>query len=122
VLERLVATARHDSEQEIYRRVEPILTPGLAPALDELLVVAPCATAAPVKTLGQETRSVARIGDSIAKSALRGFAGITSRSQCSAPSSRRSSSRAIAGYVVFLGAPLALQTALALRQAIWRKR
>ena len=30
-------------------------------------------------------------------------------------------SRAIAGYTVFLGAPSALQTALALRQAIWRK-
>ena len=30
-------------------------------------------------------------------------------------------SRTIAGYAVFLGAPSALQTALALRQAIWRK-
>ena len=30
-------------------------------------------------------------------------------------------SRAIAGYVVFVAAPSALQTALALRQAIWRK-
>ncbi len=30
-------------------------------------------------------------------------------------------SRAIAGYAVFLGAPSALQTSLALRQAIWRK-
>lgn len=30
-------------------------------------------------------------------------------------------SRAIAGYTVFLGAPSAMQTALALRQAIWRK-
>ena len=30
-------------------------------------------------------------------------------------------SRAIAGYLVFLGAPSALQTSLALRQAIWRK-
>lgn len=30
-------------------------------------------------------------------------------------------SRAIAGYTVFLGAPSALQTSLALRQAIWRK-
>ena len=30
-------------------------------------------------------------------------------------------SRAVAGYMVFLGAPSALQTALALRQAIWRK-
>jgi putative transposase len=30
-------------------------------------------------------------------------------------------SRAITGYVVFVGAPSALQTALALRQAIWRK-
>ena len=30
-------------------------------------------------------------------------------------------SRAVAGYCVFLGAPSALQTALALRQAIWRK-
>ena len=30
-------------------------------------------------------------------------------------------SRAIAGYAVNLGAPSALQTALALRQAIWRK-
>ncbi len=28
-------------------------------------------------------------------------------------------SRAVAGYCVFLGAPSALQTALALRQAIW---
>ena len=31
-------------------------------------------------------------------------------------------SRAIAGYRVFLGAPSALQTSLALRQAIWRKQ
>ncbi|MCA1775531.1 MAG: Mu transposase C-terminal domain-containing protein [Loktanella sp.] len=31
-------------------------------------------------------------------------------------------SRAIAGYMVFLGAPSALQTSLALRQAIWRKQ
>jgi putative transposase len=30
-------------------------------------------------------------------------------------------SRAVAGYVPFLGAPTALQTSLALRQAIWRK-
>jgi putative transposase len=30
-------------------------------------------------------------------------------------------SRAIAGYTVFLGAPTALQTSLALRQAVWRK-
>lgn len=30
-------------------------------------------------------------------------------------------SRAVAGYIVFLAAPSALQTALALRQAIWRK-
>ena len=30
-------------------------------------------------------------------------------------------SRAVAGYLVFLGAPSSLQTALALRQAIWRK-
>lgn len=30
-------------------------------------------------------------------------------------------SRAVAGYTVFLGAPSALQTSLALRQAIWRK-
>jgi putative transposase len=30
-------------------------------------------------------------------------------------------SRAVAGYTLFLGAPTALQTALALRQAIWRK-
>ena len=30
-------------------------------------------------------------------------------------------SRAVAGYTVFLGAPTALQTALALRQAVWRK-
>lgn len=31
-------------------------------------------------------------------------------------------SRVIVGYLVFLGAPSALQTALALRQAIWRKK
>ena len=30
-------------------------------------------------------------------------------------------SRAVAGYTVFLGDPSALQTALALRQAVWRK-
>jgi putative transposase len=30
-------------------------------------------------------------------------------------------SRVVAGYTIFLGAPTALQTALALRQAIWRK-
>ena len=31
-------------------------------------------------------------------------------------------SRVVAGFLVFLGAPSALQTSLALRQAIWRKR
>ncbi len=31
-------------------------------------------------------------------------------------------SRAVTGYMVFLGAPSALQTSLALRQAIWRKQ
>ena len=31
-------------------------------------------------------------------------------------------SRAVAGYTIFLGAPTALQTALALRQAIWNKQ
>lgn len=31
-------------------------------------------------------------------------------------------SRAVAGYTLFLGAPTALQTALALRQAMWRKQ
>jgi putative transposase len=31
-------------------------------------------------------------------------------------------SRAVAGYTIFLGAPTALQTALALRQAMWRKQ
>ena len=30
-------------------------------------------------------------------------------------------SRVVAGYTVFLGSPSALQTSLALRQAIWRK-
>ena len=30
-------------------------------------------------------------------------------------------SRAVAGYTVFLGDPSAIQTALALRQAVWRK-
>lgn len=30
-------------------------------------------------------------------------------------------SRAVAGYSVFLGAPTAAQTALAFRQAVWRK-
>jgi len=30
-------------------------------------------------------------------------------------------SRVVAGYMVFLGAPSALNTSLALRQAIWRK-
>jgi len=30
-------------------------------------------------------------------------------------------SRAVAGYTVFLGGPSAMQTALALRQAVWRK-
>jgi len=68
VLERLVAAARSEGEREIHRRVTPILrTPSLPSALDELLVVAAGATAAPVKQLGQETRSVRRIGESIAK-------------------------------------------------------
>ncbi len=31
-------------------------------------------------------------------------------------------SRAVAGYTIFLGAPTTLQTALALRQAIWNKQ
>jgi TnpA family transposase len=96
VLERLVATARHDSEQEVYRRVEPILTPGLAPALDELLVVGPGATAAPVKTLGQETRSVARIGDSIAKLELLRELGVEQWDLDVIPANRR---RALAQYV-----------------------
>ena len=96
VLERLVATARHDSEQEIYRRVEPILTPGLAPALDELLAVAPGATAAPVKALGQETRSVARIGEAIAKLELLRELGAEQWELDVIPANRR---RALAQYV-----------------------
>jgi len=67
VLERLVATARSDGEHEIHRRLAPLLTPGLQDGLDELLVVSAGATAAPVKRLGQETRSVGRIGESIEK-------------------------------------------------------
>lgn len=62
VLERLVAAARTDAEQEIHRRLGPVLTLGRQAALDELLVVPRGATAAPVKQLGQETRSVGRIG------------------------------------------------------------
>ena len=67
VLERLIATARSDGEHEIHRRLAPLLTPGLQDGLDELLVVSAGATAAPVKRLGQETRSVGRIGESIEK-------------------------------------------------------
>ncbi len=67
VLERIVAAARSDGEQEIHRRAAPLLTPALQDGLDELLVVSAGATAAPVKRLGQETRSVARIGESIEK-------------------------------------------------------
>jgi hypothetical protein len=67
VLERIVAAARSDGEQEIHRRVTPLLTPGLQDGLDELLTVVAGATAAPVKQLAQETRSVGRIGESIEK-------------------------------------------------------
>lgn len=58
VLERIVAAARSDAEQEIHRRVSALLTPILQDGLDELLAVSAGATAAPVKQLGQETRSV----------------------------------------------------------------
>ncbi len=67
VLERIVAEARGDAEQEIHRRLTPLLTPGLQDGLDELLAVGAGATAAPVKQLAQETRSVGRIGESIEK-------------------------------------------------------
>lgn len=67
VLERIVAVARSDGEQEVHRRVGPVLTPELERALDQLLVVGTAATAAPVKQLAHETRSVGRIGESIAK-------------------------------------------------------
>ena len=67
VLERIVAAARSDAEQKIHRRVSALLTPVLQDGLDELLVVSAGATAAPVKQLGQETRSVGRIGESIEK-------------------------------------------------------
>jgi TnpA family transposase len=78
VLERLVGAARSDGEQEIHRRIAPVLTPGLDAALDELLVVPADATAAPVKLLGQETRSIGRIGESIAKlELLRGLGAET---------------------------------------------
>lgn len=68
VLERLVAAARTDAEQEIHRRIgPPLLTPRLEDALDELLVVPAGAASAPVKQLGQETRSLGRIGEAIEK-------------------------------------------------------
>ena len=67
VLERIVAAARSDGEQEIHRRAAPVLTVGLQDALDELLVVASGGTAAPIKQLAQETRSLGRIGESIEK-------------------------------------------------------
>jgi len=67
VLERIVAAARSDGEQEIHRRVTPLLTRRLQDGLDELLAVGVGATAAPVKQLAQETRSVRRIGESIEK-------------------------------------------------------
>jgi Domain of unknown function (DUF4158) len=67
VLERIVAAARSDGEQEIHRRVTPLLTRRLQDGLDELLAVGAGATAAPVKQLAQETRSVRRIGESIEK-------------------------------------------------------
>jgi hypothetical protein len=68
VLERLVAAARTDAENEIHRRIGPaLLTPRLEDALDELLVVPAGAAAAPVKQLGQETRSLGRIGEAIEK-------------------------------------------------------
>ncbi len=67
VLERIVAAARSDGEQEIHRGVATLLTPELEQALDRLLVVVPGATCAPIKQLAQETRSVGRIGESIAR-------------------------------------------------------
>jgi hypothetical protein len=67
VLEQLVAAARSDAEQEIRRRIAPILTPDLQPALDALLDVSEDAAAAPIETLGQETRMVRQIGESIEK-------------------------------------------------------
>jgi len=67
VLERLVAAARSDSERENYRRVKPLLTPELEAGLDDLLVVGSEEVAAPIKALGQEARSIGRIGESIEK-------------------------------------------------------
>ncbi len=58
VLERLVATARGDSERENYRRVKPLLIPELEAALDDLLVVASEEVAAPSR------RSARRPGQS----------------------------------------------------------
>src|SRR5450755_3297720 len=68
VLERLVSAARSEAEREIHRRAGlVVLTPGLQGALDRLLDVPASATAAPVKQLGQETRTVREIGESIEK-------------------------------------------------------
>ncbi len=67
VLERLVAAARTEAEREIHRRAGPVLTPALQEALDGLLDVPASATAAQVKQLGQETRTVREIGEAIEK-------------------------------------------------------
>jgi len=69
VLERLVAGARAAAELEVARRLQPVLTGGrgLPAALDRLLVVADGQASATVRQLGQETRTLARVAEPIAK-------------------------------------------------------
>lgn len=59
--------ARNKAEREIHRRARPVLAPELQEALDGLLEVPASATAAHVKLLGQETRTVREIAESIEK-------------------------------------------------------
>lgn len=65
VLERLVAAARSDGDQEIHRRILPLLTQERSAHLDALLVVSADAGVALVKQLGQETRGNGAIGVAI---------------------------------------------------------
>ncbi len=53
VVERLVATARDDAETEIYHRAQPILTPELTEAFDDLVQVPDGNGAAAVKAFGR---------------------------------------------------------------------
>ena len=96
MIERLVATARGDAETEIFHRAQPILTPELTEAFDDLVRVPQGDGAAAVKAFGQETRSVSRIGEPLERLARLGELGAQRWDLSPIPANRQ---RMLARYV-----------------------